>query len=57
MKNERKKTREREGWDNDLETSDKDKPDQGKVNFFAKITGLFRSKEEKKLDHQKYPLW
>ena len=57
MKTERKKTKEREGLRNNLESSDKDKPDRGKVNFFAKITRLFRSKEEKKLDHQKYPLW
>ena len=57
MKTEQKENSECEGLENNLVTSDKDKPDRGKVNFFAKVTRLFRSKEKKELDHQKYPLW
>tara|TARA_X000000950_G_scaffold154499_1_gene189564 strand:+ start:114 stop:287 length:174 start_codon:yes stop_codon:yes gene_type:complete len=57
MKTEQKNIRENDSLEKNIETSVNDKQDQGKVNFFAKIVRLFRSKEEKKLDHQKYPLW
>ncbi len=57
MKTEQKIIRANDSLEKNIEISINEKQDQGKVNFFGKVVWLFRSKEEKKLDLLKYPLW